>query len=285
MVCSNCGNNNRTMSGWFSCDDCGGSWGCIEESECSLIRINNLKNICDVNKCKFYQLPDNSIWVLDFEEKKLIEISGGIFDGAFIQVKELPDFTEAKKDAFYQLENGEVYLLNPKKDGWIDLSCPSVDSKKTLIYTIKSIIFDSEDKKLKNSVQLQTQNLDKNLTYLYTDEIDGQIVIKTVKAVDDEISSFSFFSSVNINGLFPLGMGFFYEEKFPNYEELAKNNDFSFIEIFYVLTGDRIASKENFGVTKIGDGINIDAFGVISVPNSFKLASDVKAKFLDYVEK
>lgn len=75
MGCSNCGNNNQVIDGWSSCDNCGGSWGCVDETECTLIRVNNLKNICDIDKCKLYMLPDNSIWSLDYTEGKLVKIA------------------------------------------------------------------------------------------------------------------------------------------------------------------------------------------------------------------
>ncbi|HDT7379403.1 TPA: pyocin knob domain-containing protein [Enterococcus faecalis] len=75
MGCSNCGNNNQSIGGWSSCDNCGGSWGCTDETECTLIRVNNLKNICDIDKCKLYMLPDNSIWSLDYTEGKLVKIA------------------------------------------------------------------------------------------------------------------------------------------------------------------------------------------------------------------
>lgn len=88
-------------------------------NNCVIKRVNNLKDICEVEPCKVYMLPDNTLWILDHEERQLIPYNSA---SSIFKDGELPEIKSADSSLIYRTKENRIYVVNYNKDGYIELS-------------------------------------------------------------------------------------------------------------------------------------------------------------------
>lgn len=88
-------------------------------NNCVIKRVNNLKDICEVEPCKVYMLPDNTLWILDHEEKQLIPYNSA---SSIFKDGQLPEIRNADSSLIYRTKENRIYVVNYNKDGYIELS-------------------------------------------------------------------------------------------------------------------------------------------------------------------